>query len=120
MYHCKENAESENLSDMETDPFVDQRMVRKTDPETWFSISWNYDEIDHKKEIFNPANKGTAGEENSYLNMLFLTNHCARRNGDIIETASHQTNLEEIQRELRAATTMRMRITGPKDCEAPD
>ena len=53
MYNCKENAEGENLSNMETDPFVNQWTVRKTDQEAWFGIFWSTDEIDSMKEIPN-------------------------------------------------------------------
>ena len=118
--NCKENAEGENLSDMETDPFVVQWMVWRKDPEAWFGISWNPDEIDRKKEIINPANEGTTGEKIYCLSTFLLTSNCALRNGDVVEPVSPQTDLEEIQRELRAATTMQMRIAGPKYCEAPD
>ena len=103
----KESAEGENLSDMETDQSVVQWMMRRKDPEAWFGISWNSEKIDCKKEIIQHANEGTAGEK-IYCPSTFLW------------SSRPQTDPEKIQRELRAATTRRMRIAGPSYREAPD
>ena len=118
--HCKESAEGENLSPMETNPFVFQWMVWRKDPEARFGISLNFDEANDKVEVASIENESLAGEENHRLSTFSSTRGCALRTGNIIEAVNLQTDIEETQRELRSAPRIQMRVTRPKYCEAPD
>ena len=116
----KENAESENLSPMKANPFVFQWMVWRKDPEARFGISLNFDEANDKVEVASIANESLAGEKNRRLSTFPSTRGCALRTGDDIEAVNLQTDIEEIQRELRTALRIQLKVTRPRYCEAPD
>ena len=80
----------------------------------------NFDEANDKVEVASIANESLAGEKKHRLSTFPSTRGCALRTGNVIEAVNLQTDIEEIQRELRTAPRIQMRVTRPKCCEAPD
>ena len=118
--HCKENAEGENLNPMETNPFVLQWMVWRKDPEARLGISLNIDEADDKMEVASIANESLDSKKSRRLSTFPSTRCCDLKTEDITEAVNIRTVIEEIQRELRTAPRVQVRVTRPKYCEAPD
>ena len=118
--HCKESAEGENLNPMETNPFVFHWMVRRKDPEARLGISLNVDEVDDKMEVVSIENGSLDSKKSRRLSTFPSTRGYGPKTEDITEAVNRRTAVEEIQRELRTAPRVQVRITRKKYCETPD
>ena len=62
-------------------------------------------------EVAGIADKSLAGEENHRLSTFPSTRSPALKSGDIIETVNLQSDIEEIQRELRTALSVELGVS---------
>ena len=76
-----------------------------------FGISLNFDEFNDKVEVAGIVDKRLAGEKNRCLSTFPSTRSHALKPGDIIEAVNLQTDTEEIQRELRTALSVELRVS---------
>ena len=105
---------------METDPFTFQWMTWRRDPEVKFGISLNFDESNDKVEVAGIADESLAGEKNRRLSTFPSTRGCTLKTGDIIEAVNMETDIEEIQRELRTALRVQLSVARTKNFNVPE
>ena len=76
-----------------------------------FGISLNFDEFNNKVEVAGIVDNSLAGEKNRCVSTFPSTRSYALKSGDIIEAVNLQTDIEEIQRELRTALSVELRVS---------
>ena len=105
---------------MDENPFTFQWMTWRNDPEAKLGISLNFDEFNDKVEVAGIVDESLAGEKNRRLNAFPSTRNCTLKIGDIVEAVNLQTDIEEIQRELRTALRIQLKVTRLRDRDEPD
>ena len=84
--------------------------------------SLKFDEFNNEVEMYDIVDRSMAEEKNLGPNTFPLTRSYALKLGDIIEAVNMQRNIDEIQRELRTALSVKLRVSrsGNLDtCGAP-
>ena len=76
-----------------------------------FGISLNFDEYNNRVEVADIVDKSLAGEKNRCLSTFPLTRSYALKSGDIIEAVNTLTDIEELQKELRTALSVELRVS---------
>ena len=76
-----------------------------------FGISLNFDEFHNRVEVANIAYKSLAEEKNHRLSMPPSTNSFDLKSGDVIEAVNTLTDIEELQKELRTALSVELRVS---------
>ena len=76
-----------------------------------FGISLNFDEFNNRVEVADIADKSLAGEKNRCLSTFPSMRSYALKSGDIIEAVNMLTDIEELQRELRTALSVELRVS---------
>ena len=93
--------------------------VWRRNVEEKFGISLNSDEFHNRVEVANIAYKSLAEEKNHRLSMFPSTNSYALKSGDvIIEAVNTLTDIEELQKELRTALKVELRVSRSRCHEA--
>ena len=132
----KENAEDENLK---SDPVIDSRPPHQAfahpHGDRPFHVPvesvakgrrgevrhlLNFDESNDKVEVAGIVDESLAGEKNRRLSAFLSTCSHTLKPGDIIEAVNLQTDIEEIQRELRTALSVELRVARTKDLNVYD
>ena len=96
---------------MESDDVTFQWMEWQDDAEVKFGISLNFDEFNNGMEVTDIVDKSLAEEKNRCLNTFPSTRSHALKFDDIIEAVNLQTDIEETQRELRTALSVKSRVS---------
>ena len=76
-----------------------------------FGISLNFDEFNKRVEMAGIVDKSLAEDKNRCLSTFPSTRSYALKSADIIEAVNLQTDVEEIQRELRTALIVELRVS---------
>ena len=76
-----------------------------------FGISLNFDESHNRVEVASIAYKSLAEEKNHYLNTFPSKHSYALKSGDVIEAVNMLTDIEELQKELRTALSIELRVS---------
>ena len=102
------------------EPNGDESLRVRKDPEAMLGISLVVDEADDKIEIVGIENGSLDSKKSCRLSTSPSTRGCGPEMEEVTEAVSRRTAIEEIQRELRTAPRVQVRITRTKYCEAPD
>ena len=96
---------------MEADNITFQWTIWRKNTEVKFGISLNFDERNNKVEVASVADRSLAGEKNRCLNIYPSTHSYALKTGDVIEAVNMLTDIEELQRELRTALSVELKVS---------
>ena len=105
---------------MKTNPFAFQRMVERKDPVAWLSTSLNINEADDEMEVNGIENESLDNVKRRRMSIFRWTGGYDMKNKDVTEAVNLRTFIEEIQRELRTAPRIQVRVAQPRYCEAPE
>ena len=75
-----------------------------------FGISLKFDERIHKVEIASIAEKSIAAAKNHRLEMYPSTHNFTLQTDDIIEAVNQKVDIDEMQKELRTALSVELRV----------
>ena len=79
-----------------------------------FDISMKFDEFHDRVDVANIAYKSLSGEKNHCLSMFTPTYSYALKSSDVTEAIDTLTDIEELQRELRTALSVELRVSQSK------
>ena len=103
----EERAEDQN---METKKFTYQWIATRGCANEKFGISLNFDERNNEVEIASIAQRSIAAAKNHLLDTYPSTFYFALQSGDIVEAVNQKTHIDEIQKELRTALSVELRV----------
>ena len=81
-------------------------------------ISLKFDEFNNGMEMYDIMDRNLVEEKNLGPNTFPLTRSYAMKLGDIIEAVNMRKNIDEIQRELRTALSVELRVSRSGNLEA--
>uniref|UniRef100_A0A7S1F1M7 PDZ domain-containing protein n=1 Tax=Noctiluca scintillans TaxID=2966 RepID=A0A7S1F1M7_NOCSC len=95
---------------MGMDPFTFQWVTWRRETDRKLGISINFDEQNNLIQVASISESSLAGEKNRSIQAMPEVCSQDLRPGDIIEVVNQRTDLEEIQRELRSALNIHMKV----------
>ena len=105
---------------MKTNPFAFQQMMMRKDPVAWLSTSLDTDKADDVMEVKCIENESLINVKSRRESTFPSTRGCVMKNTDVTVDVNLRKFIEEIQRELRTALRIQVKVAQPIYCEAPD
>ena len=95
---------------METQKYTYQWVATRGCANEKFGISLNFDERNNEVEIASIAQRSIATAKNHLLDTYPSTYNFTLQSGDIVEAVNQKTHIDEIQKELRTALSVELRV----------
>ena len=100
------------------DPFTFHWAIQRENADANLGASLNFDEFNDLVEVTDIYGESLAGERNRQMSELPGGCSNALQSGDINETVNSQTEIEEIQEELRTALSVNSEVARTRNSNA--